>query len=170
MKRLRNWMAVKTNTEHEILITDSRDIRFQDVEILAYLMDVSYQGTIDHEGESIDQCVQEMQDTISGKYGSFVTQASKLIVRDGKAVAACLITMWKDKPLIAFSMTDPSYQRQGLSRNLILEAMKALSQSGEKVLYLVVTESNTPAQSLYRKIGFKDLGEALPGQPPPLIY
>lgn len=169
MKRLRNWMSVRTDVAKENRnVSDLKDIALQDLNILAHLMNVSYQETIDHEGETFEQCVSEMRDTIMGKYGPFVPEASKLILRDGKAAAGCLITMWKGKPLIAFSMTDPDYQRQGLSKFLILEAMKALSQIGEQVLYLVVTDGNTPAQALYRKIGFKDLGEALPGQPPPL--
>lgn len=135
--------------------------------MLAQLMDEAYQGTIDHEGETREQCEQEMRGTINGKYGEFVPDASHMIVTDGVAAAACLVTMWQGKPLIAFSMTSPKYQQQGLSRLLIEKAISALHQNDEGTLYLVVTDGNTSAQNLYSKIGFKELGVALPKTPPP---
>jgi GNAT superfamily N-acetyltransferase len=146
-----------------------KNIGVEDVSALARLMDVAYRGTIDHEGETLEQCAEEIASTIGGKYGVFVSEASFLISRDDKAVAACLITMWKNQPLIAFTMTDPEYQRQGFSQALIEESIRALADIDESVLYLVVTDGNTSAQNLYRKIGFKDLGIALPGQAPPEI-
>jgi ribosomal protein S18 acetylase RimI-like enzyme len=63
-------------------------------------------------------------------------------------------------------MTDPEYQGKGFAKQLILKAMDSLADN-YNVLYLVVTNGNTAAQNLYLKIGFKELSEALPGQPPP---
>jgi GNAT superfamily N-acetyltransferase len=161
-------MAIKTETSPNLIeVPGLRRIEIKDVNILARLTDVAYQGTIDHEGESLDQCADEMRETITGKYGEFVSEASQLIIRDGKAVSACLITMWKNRPLVAFTMTDPAYQRQGLSQHLMKASLQALAKIDEPILYLVVTEGNLSAQNLYRKLGFKDLGIAQRGQPPP---
>jgi len=132
-------------------------------------MDRAYQGTIDHEGESLEQCEQEMQDVISGKYGRLIEEASNLILVGNEAVAACLVTMWKEKPLIAFSMADPGQQRKGFSKALIEKAMESLRSLQEPVLYLVVTDGNLPAQNLYYKVGFKQLGPAVAGESPPVI-
>lgn len=142
-------------------------IQVEHAPALARLMDVAFQGTIDHEGETLAQCEREMRDTILGKYGEFVSDASNLIFNGSDAVAACLISMWKGKPLLAFSLTDPKFQRRGLSVHLIRQAIAALYRKGEPVLNLVVTEGNTPAQHLYLKVGFKDRGPALPQTPPP---
>lgn len=167
MGHRRLWMAILTRPLSRNFHLFSQAIKAEDSSLLAYLMDAAYQGTIDHEGETIEQCEQEMLQTINGRYGTFVPEASKMIVIDGVAAAACLVTLWQGRPLIAFSMTSPLYQRRGLSRSLIEQAISALHALGEKVLYLVVTDGNTSAQELYRKIGFKELGVALPQTPPP---
>lgn len=110
-KPKRLWMAIKNKKQHEFNWDSGlAAIQVENVSELARLMDVSYQGTIDHEGETLEQCVAEMRSTIDGKYGPFVANASCIIFKDQKAVSACLITIWKNQPLIAFSMTDPEYQ------------------------------------------------------------
>ena len=163
----RLWMAIETSDLSPSSAHEATPIELSSVSVLASLMDQAYQGTIDHEGETLEQCEQEMRATIQGKYGEFITEASNVVTIDGAAVSACLMTMWQGKPLIAFSMTDPKFQRRGLSRFLIELGIQALHRRGEKVLYLVVTDGNTSAQELYRKIGFQELGVALPKTPPP---
>jgi ribosomal protein S18 acetylase RimI-like enzyme len=147
--------------------SDLRIIKPDDASALARLMDVSYRGTIDHEGETLQQCKEEILATVNGKYGPFISKSSFAIYKDNKVVSACLITIWKEQPLIAFSMTDPEYQGKGFAKQLILKAIDELAKDSFKTLYLVVTDGNTAAQNLYHKIGFKELGEALPKQPPP---
>lgn len=161
-------MAIKNQKNLDFVWdSDLKVIRPEDAFALARLMDVSYRETIDHEGETLQQCEEEMLATIHGKYGPFISQSSSVIFKDNKAVSACLITIWKEQPLIAFSMTDPEYQRKGFAKQLILKAIDELAKKSFKTLYLVVTNGNTAAQNLYHKIGFQELGEALPKQPPP---
>jgi len=170
VKSKRLWMAIKNKKQSDVIWdSDLKIIQLEDAADLARLMDVAYQGTIDHEGETIQECEAEMLSTMSGKYGPFVQKASCVIFKDNKAVSACLITIWKDQPLIAFAMTDPDYQGQGLAKHLILKALDQLAKESYESLYLVVTDGNEAAQSLYYKMGFKELGEALPKQPPPFF-
>jgi GNAT superfamily N-acetyltransferase len=61
-------------------------------------------------------------------------------------------------------MTAPLYQGRGLAGFLIRKSLFALKSAGYSDLYLVVTEGNTPAENLYRKIGFEFLGPAIPGR------
>lgn len=163
--RQRNWMRMYlhdcTNPGEKIA---AASINLDHASVLAHLMDVSYQGTIDHEGETFKQCFEEMSGTISGKYGLFLTNASFVALKGLEAVAASMVTLWKDYPLLAFSMTAPSHQGKGLAGFLIRKSMWALRETGHKVLYLVVTEGNTPAERLYQKIGFEFLGPAIPGR------
>jgi predicted GNAT family acetyltransferase len=168
MKPKRLWMAIETKQNSNLALdSDLTIVSNEATSALARLMDVSYRGTIDYEGETLEQCEAEIRGTIEGKYGQFLSEASFCVLTDDKIVSACLITLWKNQPLIAFSMTDPEFQGQGLAKKLILNSMNVLAHNAYKVLYLVVTNGNTAAQNLYRKIGFKDLGEALPGEPPP---
>jgi RimJ/RimL family protein N-acetyltransferase len=159
-------MAIETQAQ-KIADERIRPAAANDIDSLAKLMDESYRGTIDHEGETLEQCADEMRGTLSGKYGSYISEASFIAIVDGEVASACLVTRWKDKPLVAFTMTGPRFQRQGLSRALIEKSVDALAKMGESVLYLVVTDGNTAAKNLYRKIGFKDLGRAYGKQPPP---
>lgn len=168
MSSARSWMAIQTQP-HKLTDERIRPVVTDDIDWLAKLMDESYRGTIDHEGETLEQCKEEMLGTLSGKYGPYISEASFLITAESEIASACLITKWKEKPLIAFTMTNPRFQRQGLGRALIEKSLDALSKIGESVLYLVVTDRNTAAKNLYRKIGFKELGRAFGKQPPPKI-
>jgi hypothetical protein len=98
-----------------------------DAEILGALMDVAYQGTVDHEGESPAQCVEEMRGTLTGKYGPLLDFASFLLER----------------------------------------AISALHAKGYPELFLVVTDANTRALSLYKKLGFEHRGESHAGTAAP---
>ncbi|MGZ3656602.1 MAG: tetratricopeptide repeat protein [Bdellovibrionota bacterium] len=162
--RQRNWMRIFLHKAQDspgagTLITAVH------APALARLMDNAYRGTIDHEGETLAQCEEEMRGTIGGKYGPFLANASFVnITGDQTAAAASMITLWKELPLLAFSMSDPAHQGRGLAGALIRKSMFALKESGYEALYLVVTEGNVPAERLYRKLGFEFLGPARPGR------
>lgn len=132
-----------------------QNISISDAESLGELMDQAYQGTIDHDGETLEQCVSEITGTIQGKYGPFLDFASFLIKEQHQPVSAALVTLWKDQPLLAFSMTRSSRQGKGYARFLIERSINALAERGYLQLYLAVTNGNAPAEHLYRKIGFK---------------
>lgn len=52
----------------------------------------------------------------------------------------------------------PDYRRQGIGEKLVLELANALNGKGIRGLMLEVRESNTPAISLYEKLGFVQVG------------
>jgi GNAT superfamily N-acetyltransferase len=137
------------------------------LESVGLLMDSAYRGTIDHEGETLAQCVQEIRDTIQGKYGPFIAEASFVVFFDEAPAAAILITEWKGQPLVAYTMTAKEFQGRGLAKFLISKAVSSLGQIKWKELFLVVTEGNVAAEKLYEKMGFQKAGLALPGTPPP---
>ncbi|MGZ3694667.1 MAG: N-acetyltransferase family protein [Bdellovibrionota bacterium] len=166
-KTKRYWMKIAARE-----IPVSRTLSFrpavpEDAHALGKLMDLAYTGTIDHEGESREKCVEEMAGTMGGKYGPYFDFASFLVEENGEALAASLITFWKEKPLLAFSMTAPLAQGQGFGGFLIERSISALFSHGYKELTLVVTAGNAPAERLYAKLGFQALGLAPPGTAAP---
>jgi len=167
--RPRNWMRVWL-PGFEILALPAVPFAAEPVQAshapaLAQLMDVAYRGTIDHEGETPEQCLAEMQGTLQGKYGPFIESASFVILNEKRrATSACLVTLWKGAPLLAFSMTDPGSQGRGQAAFLINQSIAALQALGYKEFFLVVTEGNVRAEKLYRKLGFEFLGPARAGQ------
>lgn len=129
---------------------------------LGRLMFDAYRGTIDDEGEPLEGALAEVQRTFEGAYGSMMWEASFVapVGADGLLPSASVVTFWEGAPLLAFSMTRPEAQRQGLAAQLIRASAGALLQRGHERLLLVVTAGNTPAERLYEKLGFLDVPRA----------
>jgi GNAT superfamily N-acetyltransferase len=133
----------------------ARALEINDGPALGLLQERAYRGTVDDEGESPAQFVAETLATLGGKYGPFLRDASFFLELDGAAASASLVTLWKGKPLLAFYVTDPRFQRRGIGKFLIRKSMQALAALGYSVLTLVVTRGN-PAERLYRELGFHE--------------
>ena len=132
----------------------ARPIRREDVDALASLMLDAYRGTIDDGGESLEDAVSEVRKLLDGAYGAFDFAASELIERDGRPVSATVVTHYEGVPLIAFSMTAPTWKRRGLAKAGLQRAMARLAGAGVPRVDLVVTAGNTPAETLYERLGF----------------
>lgn len=53
----------------------------------------------------------------------------------------------------------PDRQQQGIGRALLKEGISRMQASGCDRFYLEVRESNLPAQALYRRLGFVEIGK-----------
>lgn len=132
----------------------ARPIRPEDASELAALMLQAYRGTIDDAGETPDEARAEVDRLLSGGYGAFDAAASEVVERGGELVSATMVTRYEHCPLIAFSITAPSWKRQGLARAGLLRAMSRLAERGEPTVQLVVTKGNDAAEALYLSLGF----------------
>ena len=121
---------------------------------LASLMYHAYFGTIDYESEDGAQALNEVRRTFAGDYGSFLWSASRVVERGRILASAALITRWKNRPFVAFSMTHPQFRRQGLARGCLESAVNQLLLEGERELRLVSTVANVAAMGLYLNLGF----------------
>jgi GNAT superfamily N-acetyltransferase len=145
-----------------------RSFRAGDEEALGGLMFRAYQGTLDDEGETLEQAHAEIRKTVAGAYGAFVPNCSKVIERQGPStplgsgplLSAALVTLFQDRPFIAFTFTAPEHQNHGLARACMRAAMAELAAGDEHELRLVVTLANAPAYRLYKSLGFVE-------EPPP---
>jgi predicted GNAT family acetyltransferase len=135
---------------------DYRIISIQDIPALGELMLTAYKGTIDYEGETVEDAISEIQNTLQGKYGLFLNECSFLIEGD-TILSACLVVLsdHMKAPLLVYSMTCPTTQNQGMATFLIKQCCNALLAKGYHELYLVVTQGNAAAQHVYQKIGFQ---------------
>lgn len=52
----------------------------------------------------------------------------------------------------------PDYRRQGIAEELVTALIRALKEKGSHCLTLEVRASNLPAQKLYEKLGFDQIG------------
>ncbi len=153
---LRHKMCAELRTQALVPLTNARHVSSDDAEGLAHLMCAAYRGTIDDNGETVDDARGEVQRTLNGDYGVFLPACSWLVEDDGVARSACLVTYFSEwqAPIIAFVMTDPAAKGQGLAAQLMKRSMNSLLEQGYTRLCLAVTDGNTAAQHLYQTLGF----------------
>lgn len=135
----------------------SRNITHNDYQALGKLMLEAYKGTVDYDGESLEDSIGEIKGTLEGKYGTLIGPASYIIeVNDVSAAAVIFTINEKEKlPLLTFAMTHPNFKNQGMSKHLIRKGLNSLLNLDYRECFLVVTDGNQPAQSMYEKMGFK---------------
>ena len=93
--------------------------------------------------------------TLDGDFGTFLPAASFGVERDGRLVAATLLTD-ADGPRLAQVMVDPEERRRGLARRLIRRSVDAVRSSAPSAIRLTVSDWNRAAGRLYRSLGFVD--------------
>jgi pimeloyl-ACP methyl ester carboxylesterase/L-amino acid N-acyltransferase YncA len=134
-----------------------RPITPTDIPALAQLVLDAYKGTIDDEGETLDEALQAIQDTFAGASGRLLNACSFVIEERGQALACTIVTVWHEQPLLAYVMTHPAAQNRGMGRFLIQKSIESLLAQGYGELSLFVTKGNLPAQHLYDALGFQVL-------------
>ena len=127
-----------------------------DRDVLAELMLDAYQGTIDDEGESIEDARSEVDQFLDGHYGEPMLELSAVACLDGTLASAALLTRLKGAPFLAFSMTAAVHKRNGYARACLEHLIDALRSAGHATLALEVTGGNGPAERMYEEIGFTD--------------
>jgi GNAT superfamily N-acetyltransferase len=138
---------------------DCRAVSNADAPALADLMLDAYRGTVDYNGETLEDARSEIDRTMAGAYGRFLSDCSFVAANTGVLQSACLITLLNEDspdvvPLLAFSVTRPAAQRRGLASGLIRRSAGVLRATGLTRLVLAVTAANLPARRVYDRLGF----------------
>lgn len=154
VKRLRMGRVLDDTLALAVADHRARAVTAADVALLAQLMFDSYRGTPDDEGGDLAAAVEEVQRTLAGTYGPFDFAVSEVVVRDEAAASATLVTHYQRDVLIAFSMTAPSFKRQGLARAGLLRTLHRLREAGHAEAFLAVAQNNVGALRLYESLGF----------------
>lgn len=131
----------------------------EDAPALAKLMFDAYLGTIDDEGQPLEGAVAEVARTFAGDYGAMIWAASFVASSSAASplASASVVTLWRDVPLLAFSMTAPASKRSGWAGRLIMASALALREIRYNEVVLVVTCGNDAAERLYEKLGFREI-------------
>jgi RimJ/RimL family protein N-acetyltransferase len=133
-----------------------RTITPDDLAGLARLMLDAYVGTIDYDGEDLDDAVQEVR--------SFLDDPDAMLDRSyvaedkGLIVSAVLVSMSQGQPFIGYVMTIPSHKNRRLARSVVTRAMKLLASDGHERVVLYITSGNTPSENLFRSLGAVQVG------------
>lgn len=136
-----------------------RLLEARDQDALAELMLEAYVDTIDYEGETLKEALDEVNDWFEG---APLLQNSFGAIVGERLVSAALLMNIDDAPFIAFVMTHPDYKRMGLGRTVVEAAIKSLKRSSQERVVFCITDGNTPSEQLFASAG------AQPKNPPPL--
>ena len=63
-----------------------------------------------------------------------------------------------DEASVTNVAVSPYFRKKGYGEGLVVAAKEAAKQENAKCIFLEVRESNVPAISLYKKLGFEELG------------
>jgi ribosomal-protein-alanine N-acetyltransferase len=77
---------------------------------------------------------------------------------DGEPVAFMVLSSVLDETHLLNIAVAPAWQRRGLARWMLTEALTDAVSSGITVMYLEVRASNLHAQRLYQQLGFQEAG------------
>lgn len=127
-----------------------RTIAPADAEGLARLMLDAYAGTIDYEGETIRDALDEVDGWFAE---SALLEHSYVALADGALVSAVLTMLVDDAPFIAIVMTDPTKKNAGLGRAVTARSLTSLANAGHDRVVLYITEGNTPSERLFASLG-----------------
>ena len=127
-------------------------------EALAHLMLDAYRGTVDDGGETLADAQHEVAHFWAGTGEIVPWPEYSWGLRDAHEVlvAACMVGMWQSRqvPLIAYVLTHPEWQGQGLATALLRRVLHQFEQHQQLPVYAVVTAGNRPSEALMARVGF----------------
>jgi GNAT superfamily N-acetyltransferase len=123
-----------------------------DRDALAALMIDAYVGTIDYEGESLGQAVDEVGGYLAGEA---MLDLSRVAAADGAALeAALLMSGFGADPIVGYVMTRARSKGQGLASALLDVAAAAAFGAGHAALRAFVTDGNVASETVFKRAGF----------------
>jgi len=81
-----------------------------------------------------------------------------VVEADGRIVGMIVVWLFVVEAHVATLATRPDYRRQGIAKKLLSHALHYLISEGAQSSFLEVRASNTAAQEMYRKFGYKESG------------
>jgi predicted GNAT family acetyltransferase len=130
--------------------SQTRSIERDDLGDLAQLMLDAYIGTIDYEGENLDEAAAEVRSFFDGDP---MLDHSFLVEVEERIVSAILIVNHNEGPLVRTVMTLPEYKRKGLARVVTSRTLVSLAAQGYTKLVLYITEGNQASEALFKSLG-----------------
>jgi RimJ/RimL family protein N-acetyltransferase len=122
---------------------------------IADLMMSAYLGTIDYDGETFEQAVEEVD-------GYFADEAllaeSRIAERDGIIHSAVLVSLVEGEAFIGYVMTRADDKNRGLAGALLDLSVEAIWAAGYGHIRAFITEGNVPSEKIFPRTGFEVVG------------
>lgn len=154
MVKTRSVMSGPTRREPVAPAAGQRCLQASDGEAFGALLYFAYHGTVDDDGETLDDGLAVGPRLLATTRENLVRQSSAGIWQAGDLVAAVLTITLEDDYWIDPIVVHPDYKRRGFGYHLMSWASADLHGRGIELLRLAVTDTNEPALALYGKLGY----------------
>ena len=132
----------------------TRRVLGTDREVLAALMLDSYRGTIDDEGEDVDDALAAVDRYMAG----MVHEHSFVVTEDGRVVAQALVTVVDGVHYVDSIVVAADRKRTGLGRDAVRVVLGSLVTAGVTEVGATITDGNTASERLFLGLGFARRG------------
>ncbi len=123
-------------------------------EVLAQLLLDAYRGTIDDEGEDLD----DARDAIDHYLGTILRSHSVVLLEDSLLIAFSFVLTVGDVVYIDPVAVAPRHKRRGIGRAAVQASLASLRESGVEEVGATITDGNAPSERLFRSLGFVRVG------------
>jgi RimJ/RimL family protein N-acetyltransferase len=140
-----------------------RVAQITDSDALAELMIEAYRGTIDYDGETLNDAIAEVRAFFAAQRGGEpLVNISRLAFTSTQLIGACLVADWQERqsPLIAYVMTHVKWKNQGIGKILLGAVLQNLHEQDYQEVRAVITEGNDVSERLFARMGFQKVQTA----------
>ncbi len=129
-----------------------------DSRMFAELKHDAYKGNIDYANETVEDYEESFRRLKAGSAGDFIQEVSYFAVASDKLVSACLVALWDAErvPMLVEFCTHHMYRSRGFGTMLLERSINKLLELGHKRMGVWVSAGNEPAESIFRKRGFRE--------------
>lgn len=104
---------------------------------------------------TLADAVAEVQSYLDGASGEPLLDCSFIALDDDFPVSACLISLYQDRPLLAYTFTTSDWKGKGLSTALTQLSINALAAHGYDQLTAFVTDADNGNGHIYEQLGYR---------------
>lgn len=122
-----------------------------DLHGLAALMDDAYRGTIDSDGETLEEAIAEVTGYLRD---DAMLELSLVAERTGGFDSALLMSQRDGVPVVAYVMTRATAKNRGLAAALLDAAAAAAWDAGHAELRAFIASGNVPSETIFTRAGF----------------
>jgi ribosomal protein S18 acetylase RimI-like enzyme len=135
-------------------VSDAAPVSEMQRDEMAALLLRAYRGTIDDEGEDLD----DARDAIDHYLGIILRDHSIVVPRGGELIAMCFVVVVGDIHYIDPVVVDPAHKRGGLGRACVVTSLRAMAADGITEVGATITDGNTASERLFAGLGFQRRG------------
>jgi len=121
---------------------------------LAELVLAAYRGTIDDEGETVDDALEAVDVWL----GHAIAPHSLVLEEPGRLIAASFVVTVDDRHYIDPVIVAAPAKQRGIGVAMVSSSIRSLLDAGVHEVGATITDGNVPSERLFASLGFTRVG------------